>query len=371
MHKSILKKIFSYFIVGMLAMEMVSIAENGFMGRRADKVYAETMGDWEYEYRNGLYGPVSIIGYKGSKTDITIPDEIDGKSDIVIGENAFSKCDNVVSVEITENVTDIRPNAFFGCSNLKKIKIKGKIDEIESNTFSGCSSLESVEIPNSVERIDFEAFSGCSSLKKIELPDGVIEIRGFSFTDCNGLESIEIPRSVSIITANPFPGCDKLTRILVSEENTIFDSRENCNAIIYTGSNALLAGCKNTIIPESVTMIASYAFSDCSTLEKLVIPDSVKEIGENAFSGCNNLTIYSTRDAYAHTYAKENKIPWKDINELKKENNKNESKYDTKSEGENKVDGGIIIKTVILVILVFSVMAGIIYTIKIKGKVNK
>ena len=373
MYKRI-KKMFTCFVVGVLAMDIMTMVGNVFMGIGVDKVYAETMEDWEYEYRNGLYGPVSIVGYKGSNTDVIIPNEIDGKSDIVIAENTFSDCDTVVSIEIPSTVIGIRSNAFFGCSSLEKIKILGAIDEIQSNTFSGCSSLESVEIPNTVERIDFEAFSDCGSLKKIEIPNSVKEIRGGVFSGCSSLESIEIPRSVGIITANPFPGCNKLTSIVVSEENTTYDSREECNAIIDTESNCLLVGCKNTIIPESVTAIASYAFFNYNDLDKLIIPDSVTEIGELSFSGCNNLTIYSTSDAYAHTYANENNIPWKDINDIKSENNQNESKNNTKSEEENKenkLKGSNVITVVIFSIVIVSVIAGIFYFFIRKGKMNK
>ena len=40
------------------------------------------------------------------------------------------------------------------------------------------------------------------------------------------------------------------------------------------------------IIPEGTTMIRSYAFDDCRTLESIVIPESVTEIGYAAFSRC-------------------------------------------------------------------------------------
>ena len=72
--------------------------------------------------------------------------------------------------------------------------------------------------------------------------------------------------------------------------NTTFDSRENCNAIIESATNTLIVGCKNTIIPNSVTAIGLEAFRDCSNLSSISIPNSVTTIGIAAFEGCSGLT---------------------------------------------------------------------------------
>jgi hypothetical protein len=72
--------------------------------------------------------------------------------------------------------------------------------------------------------------------------------------------------------------------------NTKFDSRDNCNAIIETATNILIAGCKNTTIPNSVTSIGRGAFGNCSTLTSITIPNSVTSIGDYAFDGCSGLT---------------------------------------------------------------------------------
>lgn len=94
---------------------------------------------------------------------------------------------------------------------------------------------------------------------------------------------------MSFINAGAFGVCSKLTSITVSSENPNYDSRNNCNAIIQTSSNALIAGCKNTIIPDNVTVIAPCAFMQ-SGFTSITIPNSVVEIWDMAFAGCSALT---------------------------------------------------------------------------------
>jgi DNA polymerase III epsilon subunit-like protein len=69
-----------------------------------------------------------------------------------------------------------------------------------------------------------------------------------------------------------------------------YDSRDSCNAVIKTATNSLIAGCKNTIIPDGVKTIGDFAFNGCTELIKISIPDGVTSIGELAFCNCANLS---------------------------------------------------------------------------------
>ena len=159
-----------------------------------------------------------------------------------------------------------------------------------SGCFSGCTNLASIEIPNSVSSIGEMAFSGCCSLTSIEIPTSVTSIGDHAFSGCTGLTSIEIPNSVAYIQSGAFSGCSSLVQIVVESGNTEYDSRGNCNAIIETSTNELVAGCKTTIIPNSVTSIGWAAFSSCTSLTSIEIPNSVTSIKNYAFSGCSGLT---------------------------------------------------------------------------------
>ena len=129
-----------------------------------------------------------------------------------------------------------------------------------------------------------------SSLTSVEIPNSVTSIEDNAFIHCSSLTSVKIPNSVTSIGENAFGGCSSLTSITVAEDNTTYDSRNNCNAIIETQTNTLIAGCSETTIPNSVTSIGDGAFYNCSSLTSVEIPNSVTSIGNSAFYYCTNLT---------------------------------------------------------------------------------
>jgi len=118
----------------------------------------------------------------------------------------------------------------------------------------------------------------------------VTSIEEDAFRNCSGLTSVTISNSVTSIGERAFSGCSGLTSIEVETGNINYDSRNNCNAIIETNTNILIAGCKNTIIPNSVTNIKNSAFQYCSSLTSVAIPNSVTSIGDYAFQYCSSLT---------------------------------------------------------------------------------
>lgn len=141
----------------------------------------------------------------------------------------------------------------------------------------------------SVTNIGKDAFCGCRILTSVHIPDGVTSIGKDAFWFCTSITSINIPASVTNIGEGAFGGCFPLVAITVSEDNSVYDSREGCNAIIESATNTLIAGCMNTVIPASVTSIGNKAFMCCPGLTGIKIPESVTSIGEYAFYECTTL----------------------------------------------------------------------------------
>ena len=196
----------------------------------------------------------------------------------------------IKKVVLNDGVTSIGDYAFEDCSGLSAIVIPNSVTSIGNGAFSGCSSLTSIEIPNSVTSVGEGAFAFCSDLTALVIPNSVTSIGDYAFYNCSGLTSIVIPNSVTSIGSKAFYGCSGLASIKVEIYNTTYDSRDNCNAIIESSSNTVIAGCKNTIIPNSVTSIGDYAIYNCSSLTSIEIPNSVTSIGVSAFQNCSGLT---------------------------------------------------------------------------------
>jgi hypothetical protein len=110
-----------------------------------------------------------------------------------------------------------------------------------------------------------------------------------AFECCLELKSLTIPSTVTSIGGDICVQCESLVSIKVEAGNPVYDSRNNCNAIIETKTNTLIQGCQSTVIPEGVTSIKENAFWGCENLESITIPSSVTSIGEEAFWGCTNL----------------------------------------------------------------------------------
>ena len=259
---------------------------------------------------NGEAKQATVIKKSSGKYsgEVVIPESVEHEgaaySVTRIGDNAFCECYYLTSVTIPNSVTSIGDYAFYDCDGLTSVHISDiatwfniDFEYYSSNPlcyahhlYLNGEEVKDLVIPNSVTSIRDYAFWYCYGLTSVTIPNSVTSIGHTAFEDCSGLTSVTIPNSVTSIESSAFEGCSGLTSIVVEDGNPVYDSRNNCNAIIETATNTLHSGCKTTIIPNSVTSIGDYAFSFCSGLTSVTIPNSVTSIGWGAFNGCSGLT---------------------------------------------------------------------------------
>ena len=203
--------------------------------------------------------------------------------DVVIPET-------VTKEDVTYSATSIGNSALKGCSSLTSVTIPNSVTSIGNSAFYGCTGLTRVTIPNSVTSIGSYAFEVCTGLTSVKIGNNVSKINYRTFKNCSSLVSILIGSSVEDIDISAFWYCSNLSSINVDKENKVYDSRDNCNAIIKTSTNTLVLGCKNTEIPNTVTIIGYSAFEDCINLTSINIPNSIIKIESSAFVNCSGLT---------------------------------------------------------------------------------
>ena len=282
--------------------------------------YEENDNSYFYSYDDGscyvpksltsvniLYG-CKVIGY-GAFSNIGNPDVEFGiynislpSSLVEIGEMICDgskwleenlESDGLAILTATDGVTKYLMKAGEDITDLTYSDLAGV--KIISGYAFDCCSLESIQIPNSVTYISNWALSYLSDLTSVtfESNSSLIGMGYHVFDCCTSLTSITIPASVQYIGKGIFSGCTALTNITVEGANEHFDSRNNCKAIINSDTNELVAGCKNTVIPATVTRIGDGAFRDISTLTSITVPSGVTSIGEYAFfsTGLTSITI--------------------------------------------------------------------------------
>lgn len=165
-----------------------------------------------------------------------------------------------------------------------------------NDDFRDCSNLVDIKFPNSIKNIGDRTFKGCNKLTLADgLPEYLENIGLYAFMNCYNLGDIYIPETVTNIDFRAFRESNPLS-LTVDPDNTKYDSRNNCNAIIQKSDDGLLVGCSKTVIPEGVKYLNWYSFSDRKGLEYIVIPEGMEHVGNRTFlrTDLHSVTLPST-----------------------------------------------------------------------------
>jgi len=247
-----------------------------------------------------------------------------------IGDYAFSYCDSLVAVHISDSVKTIGVYAFSSMSNLIGLTVWENVTSIGDYAFRWCTSLDTLFSIQGSPEIGIDILVGTPFYNKmytqenvllysgscliganltgdslvVTLPDKTKSIAGNVFKDCTNIVSITIPASVTSIGERAFVGCTNLKKVIFEEGSqltklgadvfmdcTSLESINIPNGVTIIGDNAFYncSNLKTVTIPNSVTTIGEFAFRGCTNLEEIVVPNSVTSIGEFAFVDCINL----------------------------------------------------------------------------------
>ncbi len=225
------------------------------------------------------------INFDSESDDLSVNSAFDGA-----GKNSSG-----VVLNIGANVKRI-PDSFMMAQGDENIPHVVRVDFAENSVcecvgsfaFWSCNMLKSVNLPQNIKEIKRDAFHGCSALEHIDIPENTTALGAYAFCKCENLKDIYIPAGVTKLVS-VFEGCGGLESIAAAEGNPVFHVSGNC--LIETETKKLLRGCHNSVIPSdgSVKRLDNYSFDKCDKLESIVIPDGVIEIYNNAFKQCENL----------------------------------------------------------------------------------
>ncbi len=223
----------------------------------------------DYEYTADESG-VTITGYTGEAVRVSIPEIIDGKPVVALGDMAFYESD-VTWLSIPDSVTSIGRYCFSGCTLLQTLRLPASLTEIPDGMLESCFRLLALELPEGVERIGSSVFWANFYLEELRLPASLQTLGGFNFVSAEYLE-----------------------RFIVAEGNTAFRTEDEGAVLLSADGRRLIRYCgwqerASYTVPAGVEVIESFAFADWGQLRSVIVPEGVTTIKGSAFIGLEGL----------------------------------------------------------------------------------
>lgn len=280
---------------------------------------------WNHSVQSGEYtfiessGGIKITKYIGTNTEITLPNKVDNKNVVEIGEGAFESNEIITKVIFNENITHIGNNAFKSCTSLSELVGYNSIIEIgeeafyrtkistlsfgaqlnkigakaflESDlteitvlgdftmgesAFENCALLETV-VMNDIQSIEQKTFFECKKLATLSL-NSCKEIKHGAFSGCKNLTSVSLPECIAL-SGEAFAGCG-IVSITLPKVETMQD-------------RALFSTAITQISLPNIQMLGTWSLADCSNLTQVNIGANLTILGSDGdvFAGSNQIVI--------------------------------------------------------------------------------
>ena len=243
---------------------------------------------------------IRLIRYKGERTDVVIPDTIDGLPvRILLGVTAqndngytgvvqgvFEDTD-IESVYIPSSVSSLGLGTFAHCTKLEQVEFaKGcGITSLNTSVFESCTALTRVDLsPLTKLKGTYYSFRDCTSLKEIIFPEGMTIIGEGSFLNCSALQSLYLPDSLEKIVKNAFEGCIGIESISVGKNLRLY---EPAASNVIFNSHAL----KSIIFRDGGESLDGYAFVSITSPVSVEVPASVNMVSGRTFFNYSTMTI--------------------------------------------------------------------------------
>ena len=278
-----------------------------------EKYYADGNSNKRYDELNGIVDVPETVRYNNVTYTVTAVDNNALRSckDFIelripatvtsIGTSAFQNCTGVAKIVFKAPSGSVQPqplvigdNAFNKCQAVTEITLPTWTSSIGNNVFQNCSELTSfgVNEPSQLTTMGEYTFKSCSKLATINLPNSLTSLGQRSMEQLHSLTSIRFPDKLTTISAGMCQNCVNLKHITLPKNLTTIEDRAFSGMRWIDGLEEIPAGEEVVIeLPSTLKTIGDYAFYNITHLKSITIPNSVESIGQYAFSsvGASNL----------------------------------------------------------------------------------
>ncbi len=257
---------------------------------------ANTFGDFQYT-TSGL--TATITKYNGTAANVTVPEKIGKYTVTEVSYNAFYDNLSIEKVILADSISKIDRQAFYGCAALKSLTLPAHLKTLGYGFISG-TAITSLTIPASLTSCEsydsyytggsYGPLGGAENLTELIFESGIetipAKLAWLTPSETTHLTSITIPDTVTSIGNYAFSNCKKLTAISIPDSVTsISDSAfSDCQKLASVQWS------------QNLQTIGRSSFSGCSSLENIVVPKTVKTVGASAFYNCTSISSVSFTD---------------------------------------------------------------------------